>query len=125
MRSTKSGPGKCSVSLGMVLHWCCSSPAASAPRISSTVGITLYFITAGGTEVPPLRSGERQLLHGGAVHGRPDHRVDRQRLFGFVDGVTARMRLGMPGCKQRARVLVGHDRVIEGAGPLRPRGDLF
>src|SRR4030095_699296 len=115
MRSTKSGPGRCSVSLGMVLHWCCSSPAASAPRISSTVGITLYFITAGGTEVPPLRSGEGQLFHDGGVHRRPDHRVDRQRLFGFVDGVAARMRLGMPRRKQRARILIGNNRDVEGA----------
>src|SRR6185503_382564 len=114
MRSTKSGPGRCRDVFG-ILHWCCRRPAASDPRISSTVGMTFNFITAGGTEVPPLRPGVRQLLHDGTVYRLLDHRVDRQRLFGLVDGVAARVRLGMPRREQRARILVGHDRDVEGA----------
>src|SRR5260221_12351537 len=39
MRSTKSGPGRCSASRGIVWHWCWSNKFASAPNNSAVCDI--------------------------------------------------------------------------------------
>ena len=126
MRSTKSGPGRCSDLLRDGLALVLEQAGGLGSEDLFYGGHNLNnFITAGGTEVPPYARGYDSCSTTAAVHRRLDHGVDRQRLFGLVDGVAARVRLGMPRREQRARVLVGHDRDVEGAEPLRLGDDLL
>src|SRR3989442_908502 len=73
MRSTKSGPGRCSCSFGTVWHLCSSRSDASSPRISSirvsgpvaVAMVLLLFL------FPPPKSGGRR----GAAGERVLYRV--------------------------------------------------
>src|SRR5215212_3911682 len=52
MRSTKSGPGRCSCEAGTVLHSCCSRESASSPS-SSSIRVVVSSVVAMWRKYPP------------------------------------------------------------------------
>src|SRR5205807_3556549 len=106
-RSMKSGPGRCSCSLGTVLHSCSRRSAASSPSISSTrvpgsVAVAMVILLFGLPPPEPRQVrvgswGRESLLEGLSLYLHlmsPTGRVLDEGFFAHDTVVVARALLG-------------------------------